>query len=204
VTQNLDDYFATYGPDVPRHNLTVSGTIDFPWKLQLSVLSTFLSRPPVAPTINGFDNSGTNTTSTGYTPLLGILGKGFADYLSKSDLERLVGEYNSTYAGTLTPAGRAGINVGQRFPTITLPADYELGDIFSSQDVRLMKTITLSGRTELRLIGEVFNVLNTSNLTNFNFNLAVPSTFGKANQRVGQTFGSGGPRAFQLAARVSF
>jgi len=32
----------------------------------------------------------------------------------------------------------------------------------------------------------------------------VPSTFGKANQRVGQTFGSGGPRAFQLAARFSF
>jgi hypothetical protein len=46
--------------------------------------------------------------------------------------------------------------------------------------------------------------LNTSNLTNFNYNLVVPATFGKANQRVGQTFGSGGPRAFQLAARVSF
>jgi hypothetical protein len=31
-----------------------------------------------------------------------------------------------------------------------------------------------------------------------------PASFGKANQRVGQTFGSGGPRAFQLAARLSF
>jgi hypothetical protein len=43
-----------------------------------------------------------------------------------------------------------------------------------------------------------------SNLTNYNFALTTPSAFGKANQRVGQTFGSGGPRAFQLAARLSF
>ena len=77
VTQNLDDYFATYGPDLPRHNLTMSGLVDLPWRIQLSVLSTFLSRDPVAPTINGFNNTGTNVSSTGYTPLLGILGKGY-------------------------------------------------------------------------------------------------------------------------------
>jgi len=47
-------------------------------------------------------------------------------------------------------------------------------------------------------------VFNISNVTNFNYNLVVPQTFGKPNQRVGQTFGSGGPRAFQIAARVSF
>ena len=67
-----------------------------------------------------------------------------------------------------------------------------------------MKAINLSGRAELRLIGELFNILNTSNLTNFNYYLVVPSTFGRANQRVGQTFGSAGPRAFQVAARLSF
>ncbi|MGH9173571.1 MAG: hypothetical protein ACRD1H_04400, partial [Vicinamibacterales bacterium] len=92
----------------------------------------------------------------------------------------------------------------QRYPVITLPADYQLGDIFTSQDVRLTKSFNLSGGSDLRLIAEVFNVFNVSNLTNFNYNLVVPATFGKANQRVGQTFGTGGPRAFQLAARVSF
>ena len=143
-------------------------------------------------------------TNTGYTPLLGILGKGYADFLSKDDLQKLVGDYNTTYAGTLTPAARAGLSPNQVFPRITLPADYELGDLFSSQDVRVMKGIRLTDRTELRLIAEVFNIFNVSNLTNFNFNLVVPATFGKANQRVGQTFGSGGPRAFQVAARVSF
>jgi hypothetical protein len=204
ITQNLNDYFATYGPDSPRHNLTLSGMVDLPWKIQLSVLSTFLSRLPVAPTIGGVDNSGTNTSSTGFTPLLAILGKGYSDFLSKQDLESLVKDYNSTIAGTLTPAGRAGVSANQRYPTITLPADYQLQDLFSSQDLRITKTFRLRDRTDIRIIGEVFNILNTSNLTNFNFNLVSPATFGKANQRVGQTFGSGGPRAFQLAARVGF
>jgi Carboxypeptidase regulatory-like domain len=204
ITQNLNDYFATYGPDLPRHNLTLSGMVDLPWKIQLSVLSTFLSRLPVAPTIGGVDNSGTNTSSTGFTPLLAILGKGYSDFLSKEDLEGLVKDYNSTIAGTLTPAGRAGISANQRYPTITLPSDYQLQDIFSSQDLRITKTFRLRDRTDIRIIGEVFNILNTSNLTNFNFNLVSPATFGKANQRVGQTFGTGGPRAFQVAARVGF
>jgi hypothetical protein len=204
VSQNLNDYFATYGPDLPRHNLTISGLVDLPWRVQLSVLSTFLSRNPVAPTINGFDNSGTNISSSGYSPLLGLLGKGDADFLSNDDLRSLVNEYNSTIAGTLTPAGRAGVSANQRYPTITLPTDFQLGDIFSSQDIRIMKSIGLSGRTELRLIGEVFNIFNVSNLTNFNYNLVVPGAFGRAQQRVGQTFGSGGPRAAQVAARFSF
>src|SRR5436190_413814 len=204
VTQNLNDYFATYGPDLPRHNLTASATIDLPLKFQVSVLSSYLSRSPVAPLINGFDNTGTNVSSTGFTPLLGILGRGYAGFLSKSDLQSLVDEYNATYAGTLTPAGRAGVSLNQRYPRITLPSDYQLGDTFSSQDLRVVKTIRFADRTDVRLIAEVFNVLNISNLTNFNYNLVVPATFGKANQRVGQTFGSGGPRAFQLAARVSF
>ena len=204
ITQNLNDYFATYGPDQPRHNLTLSGMVDLPWKIQLSMLSTFLSRLPVAPTIGGVDNSGTNTSGTGYTPLLAVLGKGYSDFLSERDLENLVKDYNSTIAGTLTPAGRAGISVNQRYPTITLPANYQLQDIFSSQDLRITKTFRLHDRTDIRIIGEVFNILNTSNLTNFNFNLVSPATFGQANQRVGQTFGSGGPRAFQLAARFGF
>jgi len=204
ITQNLDDYFATYGPDAPRHNVTLSGLVDLPWRFQVSLLSTFLSRPPVAPTINGYDNTGTNAVSGANTPLLAVLGRGYSDFLSKSELEDLVDEYNNTIAGTLTPAGQAGVFAGQRYPRITLPSDYQLGDIFSSQDLRVTKSFGLQRGIEVRLIGEVFNLFNMSNLTNYNYNLVVPATFGKANQRVGQTFGSGGPRAFQLAARVSF
>jgi hypothetical protein len=43
-----------------------------------------------------------------------------------------------------------------------------------------------------------------SDLSPFNFSLTSPASFGRANQRVGQTFGSGGPRAGQIALRVSF
>jgi carboxypeptidase family protein len=204
ITQNLDDYFATYGPDLPRHNIAVSGLIDLPGRVQVAVLSTFLSRNAVAPTIGGYDNTGTNISGTAYTPLLSILGKGYADFLSKQELADLVAEYNTRFAGTLTPAGQAGVSPNQRYPAITLPSDYNLGDIFSSQDVRVTKTFGLPRNTDIRLIAEVFNLFNTSNLTNFNYNLVVPATFGKANQRVGQTFGTGGPRALQFAARVSF
>jgi len=206
VTQNLNNYFATYGPDAPHHNLGIGAMVDLKAGFQLSLVSSFQSRSPVAPTINGYDNTGTNTTSAGYTPLLEILGKGYAGFLSKSELADLVKQYNTTYAGTPTPAGLAGVAglANQRYPTITLPSDYQLGDIFSSQDLRLTKTFGLPSKTELRLIGEVFNMFNVSNVTNFNYNLVVPATFGKANQRVGQTFGSGGPRAFQIAARFSF
>src|SRR5262249_33823492 len=91
---------------------------------------------------------------------------------------------------------------GQKYPAIALPANYELGDNFSSQDVRVTKTFRFKERVDLRLIGEVFNIFNISNLSNFNFNLAGP--FGVPSQRVGQTFGSGGPRAFQIAGRLSF
>jgi hypothetical protein len=204
VTQNLDNFFATYGPDLPRNQLTVSAMIDLPWKFQVSVLSSNLSREPVAPIIQGFDNSGTNVSSSGYTPLLAVLGRGYSDFLTKQELESLVSDYNARIAGTLTPAGQAGIVPNQRYPKITLPSNYYLGDAFSSQDVRLSKTINLGGNVDLRLIGEVFNIFNASNLTNFNYNLVVPATFGQPNQRVGQTFGSGGPRAFQFAGRLSF
>jgi hypothetical protein len=54
----------------------------------------------------------------------------------------------------------------------------------------------------LELIGEVFNMFNIANLTNFSERL--DSNFGQATNRVGQGFGSGGPRAFQFAARFKF
>jgi len=206
VTQNLNNFFASYGPDLPHHNLNVSGFVDLPWGFQVALISAMQSHPPVAPTINGFNNAGTDVTSGGYTPLLALLGKGYSGFISNSDLRNLVAQYNSTIAGTLTPAGKSAIPglAGQKYPVITLPTDYNLGDIYNSQDLRVSKTFSFRERYRLRLIGEAFNIFNTSNVSNFNFSLTTPSAFGQPNQRIGQTFGSGGPRAFQLAARVEF
>ena len=202
VTQNLNDYFATYGPDLARHSLNVSGSVELPWNFQVSLLSAFVSHPPVNPLVNGFDPTGTNAVSGGgFTPLPG---QGYNGFLSKKDLEAFVSRYNATFAGQPTPAGQAGIIPGQKYPTVTLPANYDLGDIFTSQDVRLTKTFKFREQINLRLIGEVFNVFNISNLTGFSYNLANTNTFGLPTQRVGQTFGSGGPRAFQVGVRLGF
>ena len=61
-------------------------------------------------------------------------------------------------------------------------------------------------------IGEVFNVFNIANLEGYSgtLNALVPAgqtqaaTFGQPTTRVSQVFGTGGPRAFQVAARISF
>jgi len=207
VTQDPTNLRATYGPDLPHHNLNISGFVDLPWGFQVSLLSAFLSHPPVVPTIGGVSNVGNlDTSAGGYTPLLALLGKGYSGFIGKGELAELVGQYNSTVANTLTPAGKTPIPglTGQKYPTITLPPDYNLSEIFNSQDIRASKTFSFHERYKLRIIGEVFNVFNTSNVSNFNLNLVTPSVFGKPNQRIGQTFGSGGPRAFQIAGRFSF
>jgi hypothetical protein len=56
----------------------------------------------------------------------------------------------------------------------------------------------------LSLIGEVFNVFNTANLVQYGGNITDPTSFGRPSGRFDQAFGSGGPRAIQLGARLRF
>ncbi|MCM3904638.1 MAG: hypothetical protein ND866_23320 [Pyrinomonadaceae bacterium] len=58
-------------------------------------------------------------------------------------------------------------------------------------------------RWRLALIGEVFNLYNAANLSGHSGNLTSVA-FGQPTARFTQVFGSGGPRAFQLGARLSF
>jgi hypothetical protein len=201
ITQNLNNYFSTYGPDQPKNVLTISGTAELKWGFQFSLLSTVVSPPPVEPVIDGVDITGTDTQSSAYTPLPGHQYDG---WLTHSELQNLVNQYNTQYAGKATPAGTAGISPGQVFPKITLPAHYNLGHDFVSQDVRLSKAFRFKERYEFRVMAEGFNIFNFGNSTGDNFNLASPGSFGLPTQRVSQTFGSGGPRAFQFAGRFSF
>ena len=65
---------------------------------------------------------------------------------------------------------------------------------------------------KLSLFGEMFNVLNYFNPSGYNFNIdpknsnpaAQTFAFGIPSQRVGQVFGSGGPRAMQIGGRFVF
>jgi hypothetical protein len=56
----------------------------------------------------------------------------------------------------------------------------------------------------LSLIGEVFNLYNAANLSGYSGDLTNPASFGQPTSRFTQVFGSGGPRAFQLGARINF
>src|SRR5262249_13007142 len=55
---NLDNYFASFGPNLPRQNLHAAGVVDMPWKFKLSVNSSIISATPVNPIINGIDLNG--------------------------------------------------------------------------------------------------------------------------------------------------
>jgi hypothetical protein len=89
--------------------------------------------------------------------------------------------------------------------------------------VRLSKRVRL-GRANVDVLAEVFNLLNTTNIlgtgtVNYSgfSNVLVrdsddpsdpgylkSSSFGKPVSTAGGVFGSGGPRALQLGAKVSF
>ncbi|MFY9556995.1 MAG: hypothetical protein WAV47_19980 [Blastocatellia bacterium] len=85
-----------------------------------------------------------------------------------------------------------------------MPADYQFGDTYITQDLRVSRSFIFYERYKLVLIGEAFNLFNIANLSGYSGNLANAATFGQPTRRFDQVFGSGGPRAFQLAARVSF
>src|SRR5262249_22713146 len=92
----------------------------------------------------------------------------------------------------------------QPYPTITLPADFDYGDTFISQDLRLTRMIRIKEKTQLQLIGEVFNIFNFANHADFGGDLRNSTTFGQASRYATGVFGTGGPRAFQIAARLTF
>jgi hypothetical protein len=112
-------------------------------------------------------------------------------------------------------------------PRVLLPLvrdDVKFGDNFSSLDLRVSKVFRIGERFTIEPIAEVFNLFNVTNVlgfSNVNYsgfrNVLVPdssdpsspgflrsSSFGEPVSTAGGVFGSGGPRAFQFAARVTF
>ena len=188
---NNDNWFQYFGPQNPHSVLNVSGVVDLPWKFQASFISSYASRAPFQPVIPGVDLTGSGIDGF---PLPGLGDSLFNRGLGKADLVKLVSQYNQT------------------FPTVNLPASYDFGRNFNSQDLRLTKLFKWRERYELQAFAEAFNIFNFSNLT---YDLSSSGGFGSSNNllnpgfgqptgRAGGTFGTGGPRAFQLGSRFSF
>jgi hypothetical protein len=194
TVSNLDNYFESYGPQGARHLLNVSALVELPWNVQVGFISAMASRGPVMPTVSSVDLDGDGISTT---PIPGVEFNCFNRGCGPDDLARAVEAFNQQYAGR-----RDARN--QPIPQLVLPASYEFGDGFSSQDVRVTKTFTLRGTRRLAVFAEAFNVFNVANLGGYSYNLNNTATFGLPTNRASQVFGSGGPRAFQLGARFTF
>jgi hypothetical protein len=148
---------------------------------------------PFSAYLGGIDFDGDGTTGDLLpATTLNVFNRG----LRRADLERLVQQFNTIYAGTKDAQGAL-------IPSLNLPMTYAFGDNFHSLDLRLSRSFRFRERQRLSLIGEVFNLYNKANLLGFSGDLTSPA-FGRPTSRATQVFGSGGPRAFQLALRLAF
>ena len=111
---------------------------------------------------------------------------------------------------------------GQPLPLVS--DDARFSDSFNSFDLRVSKTFAIGERVKIEPLVEVFNLFNITNVLGFSksnysgfSNVLVrdsndstspgflrSSSFGQPVTTAGGVFGSGGPRAFQFAARVTF
>ena len=206
VWDNLH-WMAGYGEYLPHHNLQISGTADLPWGFTLSLNSSFISRTPQTAMVPSLDLPGTAPSGSN-EPLPGLGYGCLAAGCSKSQLAAAVASYNTNVVGTKNAQGQTITS------PLVVPPDYQFGDPTITQDFRLTKTFTYKERYKFSILGEVFNAFNISNLSypsaawtldTKSANAAAQTyAFGQPTQRINQTFGSAGPRAFQVGARFTF
>jgi hypothetical protein len=192
---NLDHWHQPLRPLILdfTHMVNLAGVAQLPWHFELGLNFSYSSAPPFSPILGGIDFNGDGTSGD---LLPGTMLGQFNRALGKTDLARLVDQFNQTYG--LTPDA-----LGRIIPRVTLPGSYSLDHNSQALDLRLSRTFLFGERERLSLIGEVFNLYNAANLSGYTTDLTNPA-FGQPNGRFTQLFGSGGPRAFQLAARFSF
>jgi len=140
--------------------------------------------------------------------LPGLKVREFGRGVDANQLRKLVANYNATYPTLPNPDGtfptyRKRTAENQIIPAITLPDVFSNGDRFFSTDLRVTKAVPIREGISVNLAVEGFNIFNIANLTNYNAILNQPA-FGQPTDRINQVFGSGGPRAFQISARLRF
>ncbi len=189
-------------PNEERHRFTFAGVINAWWGVQVSPIYTLASDVP-------FDIILPNGTTR--IPLIqrNAAGRQF----------RTGAELNSFIQQVNRGGGIAGVGL---LPLVR--DDLKLGDSFTSFDMRVSKSFKLSERWSIQGLVEVFNLFNVTNIrgvNNVNFSgfqntlirdsedarnpgFLRSSSFGAPLQTAGGVFGTGGPRAFQFAAKVNF
>jgi len=185
-----------------RHRFTFAGVVDLPKGFQGSVIATFASAPP----FTAFLGSTTDLTGDGLfnSPLPGLSPNSLGRGTSMSQFLNLVSQYNSEVKnGTVKNFGTV-TQAPSTLSQITLPSHFSFGGTFQSEDVRLTKIFKLREQMNLQVFTEIFNIFNIGNLVYGSSAQLLGSSFGLPTARVGQNFGTGGPRALQFGARFSF
>jgi hypothetical protein len=192
-----------YGPtpNDQRHRFTFAGVFDAPLGFRVSPLWTVASGVPMDILL---------PDASSRVPSL-QRNAGGRIFRNGAQLNAFIREVNN--------AGGVG---GQPLPLVL--DDARFNDSFNSLDVRVSKIFRFGERLSVEPILEVFNLFNVTNIlgvSNVNYsgfqNVLVrdsndqanpgflrSSSFGQPVTTAGGVFGSGGPRAFQLAARVTF
>jgi len=209
VNEDQTDWFGNPGPldtDV-HHRFSFSGVFQLPWDFQASIIAIYASRGPFNARLGSTrDINGDGTFGDTLPGLdIGTLGRS----VSREDLFRLVNDFNVNYVGptsilssTCANGNKGCDGQGSTITPIVLPTSFDFGDDFWSHDVRFTKAFKIKERFQIQAFLEVFNILNISNLTGYS--TTIGASFGQPTARVGQAFGTGGPRAFQLGGRFSF
>ncbi len=198
-----NDLGREYGPtpNDRRHQFTLAGSWQLPYRFQVSTIWSMASGVP-----------------------MDILMPGALSRIPV--IQRNAGNRQFTSAGELNAFIR-DLNAGGGVNGVLLPLvsdSARLGDSLNSLDARVTKSWSIGAHGRIDGIVEVFNIFNvtnvlgvsTSNYSGFSNVLVrdseqpgdpgylTSSSFGRAVTTAGGVFGTGGPRAFQLAVRASF
>lgn len=194
-----------------RHRLTLFGEAELPWHFSLAPIYTFGSGVAADTFLPGTGNI--NGSSGARLPLLprNAIGR---EIKNSDQLNAVINRWNSL------PACPGAFPCNAGGPIQNVPSGVNYFSPFSSLDFRLRKDIGLGERAKLGLSGEAFNIFNETNIrgsSNADYagrNISIGPASGPPPQvqqnfyspvnTAGGFFGSGGPRAFQFAARLAF
>lgn len=184
-----------------HHRITFAGVIDAPYGFHIAPLFTVASGVPMDILL---------PDGSSRIPAL-QRNAGGRLFHTGSQLNNFIRQINA-----------AGGVAGQPLPLVR--EDARFSDSFNSFDLRISKAFKFKERVSIEPIAEVFNLFNVTNVlgvSNVNYsgyaNVLVrdsndqsspdflrSSSFGQPVTTAGGVFGSGGPRAFQFAVRMTF
>ena len=210
-----NDLRREYGPtpNDQRHRFTFSGVFQLPGEVKLAPILTLASSVPIDILLPDGSSRVCELQRNA----------GARQFKTGAQLNAALTQINAA-GGSLCPNPDPSTGFKPRVLLPLVRDDLKLGDDFSSLDLRVSKIFKIGERWSIEPIAEVFNLFNVTNVlgvSNVNYsgfsNVLVrdsndptspaflrSSSFGQPVTTAGGVFGSGGPRAFQFAARVTF